>query len=1082
MLVGMASVDETGEATAFCERCGSPLPEGARFCPHCGAPVAVVTTEERKVVTVMFADLVGSTGLAARLDPERFREVMSEFFRMVSFELESLRGRAEKFIGDAVMAVFGLPQTHDDDALRAVRAGLIIRDRVARLGPALGLAVPLRVHVGINTGPVATGRGPTDQLLVSGAAVNMAARLQQLAAPEEILVGATTWQLTREAVEYGPPRTVPAGGFADEVQAWPVVALSSRSSRRTIPLIDRRSELALLTSTFERVRETSRCHLVTLVGEPGIGKSRLVDEFLAGLPEEAKVLFGRANQFEEDVAFAPLAEMLRREIGADPETPPDELRARLQKLAEGCCEPSDVERVAASLGLALGLGAETARASREEFWSTVLGKLQARLGREEGQGRPYRASEIRSGLLALLQSYAEAGPVVMVFENLHLAQSGLLDLIEGVISRSRRLPLMVLCVARDHLLEGRPGWGGGLGDAVTLRLDPLPLAAARELVLAAGEAIDEETADRIAVQTGGNPFFIVETTGMLLQEHPEHAQGAPHAHLLPPTVQAVVASRLDHLPEDARELARKASVFARASFDVFELSLIAEPDQRLLKELEDEEVLVREEGTPGAWRFRHELLRDVAYETLSKRDRERLHVQVADGLEREAPGRFPQAVANHLERAARAALDLDPQDRRLAERAVNALIEAGDHARRRIESGTAIELYERALALAGPQERWGEREAHILSFMGESFYWLGESRDATSSLTRALKVSRDVWTRAHASRFLGELALNYGGDPEGAAILFDDALAAAREAGEPFTLARTLLMAGWSPYGRGDLEAAEAMFREALEISRSNAEGDAWAEARALTSLASVVSPVDDEERCLVLSREALDVGTKLGDPFTIAVAQEYMGNSLRRMLRLDEARPFIEEALRTFRDLDARWEVASALGDRADINRLAGNLDQAAADFRESLELCKRLRERSLIVWTSTQLIRVLVAQGELAEARRILEDPSSWVDQTDAAMAASRFLAESVVALAEGDRELALSRSRLALEAERDEGSPNPVASRVWWHGRVFGPDAVGGEARLEEARTRLEKAHWFAALKEPDLVVTGARAGSS
>ena len=283
----------------------------------------------------------------------------------------------------------------------------------------------------------------------------------------------------------------------------------------------------------------------------------------------------------------------------------------------------------------------------------------------------------------------------MVFDDLQFAQPALLELIESVMAAARRLSLFVICVARDDLLDHRPGWGGGLSDSATLRLEPLRPAEAKDLARAAGEGLDDATAERIAIQTGGNPFFIIETTGMLLQRHAEHQTGIVHSHVLPPTVQAVVASRIDHLPDDARELLRKASVFARSTFSISELALIAEPKEDILRTLEEEEVLVRDQDRPGVWRFRHEMLRDVAYESLPKRERLRLHVQVADGLELEDPGRWPQVVAWHLEQAALASLDLDPQDRTLADRAVKALSRAGDVARRRIESRAAIDLYER---------------------------------------------------------------------------------------------------------------------------------------------------------------------------------------------------------------------------------------------------------------------------------------------------------------------------------------------------------------------------------------------------
>jgi class 3 adenylate cyclase len=326
-------------AESTCVWCGSPLPPGARFCPSCGAPVAslgdaagtaagsVASITERKVVTVLFADLVRSTELAAALDPERFSEVMSAFFQMVERELTSLRGRTEKFVGDAVLSVFGVPHAHEDDALRAVRAALIISDRTARLGEQLDLPEPLRVRVGINSGPVAAGPEATGwtvasvRPLISGATVNLAARLQQAADPGEILVGDTTQQLVRNAVEFGELRDVEAKGFGAPVHGWPVAGLGPRSRRRTIPLVGRRAELQLLEQTFDRVRESGHSCLATVLGEPGVGKSRLVDEFLVQLPSDVTVLTGRSSEFEEDPTFAPLAEMLRRELSLDRDAP-----------------------------------------------------------------------------------------------------------------------------------------------------------------------------------------------------------------------------------------------------------------------------------------------------------------------------------------------------------------------------------------------------------------------------------------------------------------------------------------------------------------------------------------------------------------------------------------------------------------------------------------------------------------------------------------------------------------------------------------------------------------------------------------
>src|SRR6476661_2179778 len=294
--------------TMPCGVCGHSLEPGARFCSNCGAVVGTLLgTQERKVVTVLFADMVDSTGLAQSLDPERAREVMGRFFEAATEELQALRGRPEKFIGDAVMAVFGLPHVHEDDAIRAVRAGMAIRDRVRRLGRSEGLPTALEVRIGIESGEAATGLGPAGQLLVTGPVVNVAARLQSAARPGQILAGQTTNALTREAVSYGHRRTVRAKGFDVELAAFPVEALSARSARRTIAFVGRDSERAILRQSLSLAVATGRPALVTVVGEAGIGKSRLAAELLASLEGDVAILRGRSRSYTETATFAPVA-------------------------------------------------------------------------------------------------------------------------------------------------------------------------------------------------------------------------------------------------------------------------------------------------------------------------------------------------------------------------------------------------------------------------------------------------------------------------------------------------------------------------------------------------------------------------------------------------------------------------------------------------------------------------------------------------------------------------------------------------------------------------------------------------------
>jgi class 3 adenylate cyclase/tetratricopeptide (TPR) repeat protein len=845
---------------AICPRCGEPLPPNAKFCPNCGAPVAIPPASERRIVTVVFVDLADSTELAARLDPERFREVLAAFHGMVSGEITWLRGRAESFIGDAVLGVFGIPVAHDDDAVRGIRAALAIVERSGRLGRELGLPMPMRVRIGVNTGPVAVGTA-TDRNLVIGTEVNVGARLQQGAEPGEVLVGPTTHELARDAVEFGPVRLLAAKGFEAEIPVWPVVGLAPRSTRSTIPIVDRRREIALLKDTFERVRDRERAHLVTLLGEPGIGKSRVVEEFLAGI-EGATVLAGRSSAFEEDVTFWPIAQMIYQQIGEDPDAPTARVLEELRDAAGAWVEPEEADRVANRLALALGEGEAATEENR------------------------YHAAEVRLGVRAMVQGLAAAGPVVLVFEDLHRSDPLLLDLIEQLLLDARKLPLLVIGAARGELLTERPGWTGGLPDAVTLWVEPLTQDQGAELAREAGELGPDE-ARRVAAHAGGNPLFILEITGMAREGR------GPGTGLLalPPTVQAVVAARLDELSAPARELVRRASVFPGGRFDLHDLGLVTEPSKDLLEEAEDQEILVREPDRGSVWRFRSDVIRDVAYETLAKRERQRLHLRVANRLSEDATrDRFPRTIAYHLEQAAAAALDLNPRDRALAERAVEALAGAGDIARRRVESRAAVDLYERALALAGPEETWGDREALILANLGESRYWLGEFDDAETTLRRALDTGDETsdLVCAKACRFLGDITLTIRSDDREASELFDRGLAAARRLGDPTTLARVLLMAAWVPYWRNDLDSSRAMFREALAVARGAEEPDPLSEVRALLGLASVLSIDDDERQALACAEEALAIGRAAGQEFSVATAEEKVAASLRRMLRLD--------------------------------------------------------------------------------------------------------------------------------------------------------------------------------------------------
>ena len=359
---------------------------------------------------------------------------------------------------------------------------------------------------------------------------------------------------------------------------------------------------------------------------------------------------------------------------------------------------------------------------------------------------------------------------------------------------------------------------------------------------------------------------------------------------------------------------------------------------------------------------------------------------------------------------------------------------------------------------------------------GEARYWLGEFDPAQEALERGLDIAGATSDRvcADASRFLADIQLMVRGDEARASELFERALAASARLGDPTTRARTLLMAGWAPFWHNDLPRAEAMFREALAVARARVPRDAWAEARALTGIAGVVSPVGDEEEALRIGLEALAVGDEAGQAFTSAGAHETVAGSLRRLLRLDDALRHADAGVATLRELGARWELASALGDRGVIHRLAGRLEEGETDLREAFVLCRDLKERALVTWTAAELARLLALRGDASAARQVLGEPIARIAEGEPGSATALLTAEAVVALAEHDRETARVKSLEALAAERGRrGLPNPLAAQVVWTAFWFGAEDAGGAPEVEAAQERLQRNGWKQALAEPEQI---------
>ncbi|HYA09027.1 MAG TPA: AAA family ATPase, partial [Gaiellaceae bacterium] len=704
---------------------------------------------ERKLATVLFVDLVDSTELVADTDPEVVRRRVGRFFDQVSHCIVTHGGIVEKFAGDAVMAAFGIPLAHEDDAERAVRAALVTIERVEELG--------LHARIGIESGEVVTE--DADSTFATGEAVNLAARLQQQASVDEILVGPAAARLVRDRVELEPVPPLELRGWRDPVPASRVLcAVELGEPVRSLEafLVGRESELDLLETSFHRTARDRRASLVTLYGDPGVGKSRLAREFVDGL-EGTTVLKGRCLSYGEGVTYWPVAEMVKASAGISDDDPLD----RAQEKLRACCED---EAVADLLGLAVGVleAVEGERAQQEIAWA----------------------------VRAWAEQLAEAQPLVLVFEDVHWGEEPLLELIEHLAASVREAPLLLLCLARPELLDVRPTWGGARVRGMTLELEPLPLEESEQLVTALagklGVAVD---VDGVLAKTEGNPLFVEETVRMLAERQ---GRGVER---IPDTLQALIAARIDRLPSPQRRLLQRASVMGRFFMRGALVSLspdIDDVDARL-EELLLRDLVLHEPRTTisgeETFKFKHVLIREVAYAGLSKGARADLHRAFAGWLAERAGVELLEIRAFHLDQAARLHGELDgAPPPALAEEAAAALTTAGRRALSREAFRSARKLLLRAVELAPTLERryHAARAAWRLADYAALAVELERVRaDAAAAGDRSLEgraltglaeVELNLRANAHGARELVERSLDLLSDERGVP-LFDALIA-----------------------------------------------------------------------------------------------------------------------------------------------------------------------------------------------------------------------------------------------------------------------------------------------------------------
>jgi class 3 adenylate cyclase/tetratricopeptide (TPR) repeat protein len=929
---------------------------------------------ERKLATVLFADLVSSTEFVAGQDPEITRRRVKRFFDGVRHCIETHGGTVEKFAGDAVMAAFGIPLAHEDDAERAVRAGLGIRDLVKDLG--------LQARVGIEAGEVVVDE--TDSTFATGEAVNLAARLQQAAAPGEILVGDAAYRLTQGQVEVEDAGPLELRGFRNPISAYrAIAALDGQPALPKIsaPFFGRESELELLENTYARTMRDRRPQVFTVYGEPGVGKSRLIREFLAGV-EGATILAGRALPYGEGVTYWPLAEMVKAAAGI---TDDDPMETAKQKLIECCGD----EAIAELLGLASGV------------MEAVEGE----------RGQP----EIAWAAREFVDELADVQPLIMVFEDIHWAEEPLLELIDHIAQWVRERALLIICLARPELLDVRPGWGGGRVRSTAIELEPLGREDSEALAgaLLKEQQVPEQVRDRLLDKTEGNPLFVEETVRMLLEE------GADGGDRIPDSLQAMIAARIDRLPAGAKIVLQRGSVIGRTFWAGAIDHLSAEYDSEELDDMFDDlllrDFLTREERSTisgeSAYRFKHVLIREVAYSGLSKSGRAEYHTRFAEWLRERADKELLEIRAYHLDQACILYAELDgrpPED--LAHTAAKALEAAGRRALSRESNQSARKLLLRAFELEPTLQR---------RFLAARAAWqLGDLPAVRDEMSVVAEEAADAGARDLQSRALtalSETAASLDGELGRARELADRALEVVEpddHEGRFRALDRRARIASWI----GRLAEAEGFEEQALEAARAAGRKDL--EARAALQLAGIHVGRMEEDKAEPLIDRALELAEHSGNIVARASAAQSKGTLLRVRGDHEGAEGWLTKALDLYREAASVSEIAWTSRQLGIVAWETGNPAKAEKLLRESIRLLAPMRERGTLCESQRYLAQLLLEEGRLDEAEKYALAALETVSPEDIVSRATTRVALAQVRAAQGRHEEAETLFKEALE----------------------------------------------------------------
>jgi class 3 adenylate cyclase/tetratricopeptide (TPR) repeat protein len=982
---------------AVCDSCGQISEAAFRFCPECGAPAAAVPVarEVRKTVTVVFCDVTGSTELGESLDAEALRGLLSRYFERMRSLVEGHGGTVEKFIGDAVMAVFGVPTVHEDDAVRAVRAAAEMRDAL----PALGV----RGRIGVQTGDVVSG---TKERLATGDAVNVAARLEQAAAPGEVLIGDATHRLVEDHVVAEPIEPLTLRGKSTGVAAWRLVSVLADAPRRQLatPMVGRQRHQRVLADAYQSVVDDRACHLVTVLGVAGVGKSRLVYEFLAGL--DATVVRGRCLSYGEGITYWPVVEILKQ-LDRRPQDP----------------------AAAAPIDGLLGEGVET--------------------GIAEQVGWAVRKT---------LEEAARERPLVCVFDDLHWAEPALLDLVEHVADFARDAPVLLLCMARPELLDRRPNWGGGKLNAQTMLLEPLTADQTDELIDHLGD-VPSALRERIRVAADGNPLFVEEMLAMIRDRGVNDVA-------VPPTIQALLAARIDQLEPAERVVLQCGSIEGKVFHRGSVVALAPEEPQvssKLLTLLRKDLVRPEQAVLSGddAYRFRHLLIRDAAYGALPKAERAMLHERFADWLVRYGGDliELDEIVGHHLEQAVRYRGELGQHvSPELRERAVSRLGEASRRAYLRHDWTSSWGTLSRALALVGDAEirldleidcalvayhvskldeevaraaslaeramAGGDRVAELCARLTEAVYGGIMGAVGGSALDEALKEALPE-LEAAGDPYALFLAWMCIAERKNWDVLHDDQLAAldnalewARASGQPHLESELTLnfnaakMLGSTPVSE------HLTWLEELEASR------AFPPSTVNRALCLAMLGRFDEARSTFAKGLALLEET--GNEFGVAISRGQVGQEIEALAGdFAAAVEHLEFGCRYLDAIGARAVESTWQGNLALHLAALGRLEEAERATHKSEEYGASDDWVTQILWRRGRA-RVCAGRGELEHAERYVRDAAQIAERIQNPQLLGDTLLDQGDVLAQGgDADQAAARYREAIACYESKGS---------------------------------------------------------